>query len=454
MKKTAESTTRTAESPRSYPETLEYLFSRLPMFQRQGPAAFKKDLTNIKLLMKGMGRPHLRFPAVHLAGTNGKGSTASIISAVLQASGYKTGLYTSPHLKDFRERIRINGKPVEQQLVVDFVRRYQSLIEEIQPSFFEITVAMAFEAFAKEEVDIAVVETGLGGRLDSTNIVHPQVSVITNIGYDHQQFLGETLKEIAGEKAGIIKQGRPVVIGETVEETEPVFKQKAENCQAPLFLASETVNLQNVLVESHQITADWFPVGRQELKGLVLGMGGAYQLNNWMTAMQTLLLLDEDGFEIEREACYQGFAKVQELTGLRGRFDWLQRHPSLIVDGAHNPQGLETLFGQVRQHADKYAPGDWHIVFGTVSDKDTKSVLEKCPQSANYYCVKPDVPRGLEAQELTTRALEAGLKAQDCNTVWNGIETALEAASPDDLILVTGSLFVVAEVPFERLRKI
>lgn len=443
-----------AASTRSYQETLDYLFSRLPMFQRQGQAAFKKDLTNIKLLMKGMGSPHHRFPAVHLAGTNGKGSTASIISAVLQASGYKTGLYTSPHLKDFRERIRINGQPVEQQLVVDFVHRYQSLIEEVQPSFFEITVAMAFEVFAEEGVDIAVVETGLGGRLDSTNIVHPQVSVITNIGYDHQQFLGETLQEIAGEKAGIIKKGRPVVIGEMVEETEPVFKLKAETSQAPLFLASETVNLHNVLVESDQITADWFPVGRQELKGLTLGMGGAYQLSNWKTAMQTLHLLDEDGFKIKREACYQGFAGVQELTGLRGRFDWLQRHPSLIVDGAHNEQGLETLFNQLQQHADKYAPGDWHIVFGTVSDKDTEAVLAKCPKAASYYCVKPSVPRGLESKALTAHAIAAGLKAQDCSTVWKGIKAALDSASPNDLVLVTGSLFVVAEVPFERLQKI
>jgi dihydrofolate synthase/folylpolyglutamate synthase len=428
----------------TYEQTLDYLYQRLPMYQRQGPVAYKKDLGNTQALCESLGNPERHFPCVHIAGTNGKGSVAHMLAAVLRQAGYRTGLYTSPHLVDFRERIRVNGRMMSREAVVAKVAELQPLIERIQPSFFEVTVAMAFAEFASQQVDIAVIETGLGGRLDSTNVITPLVSVITSIGRDHQALLGDTLELIAGEKAGIIKPGIPVIIGEFRSATWPVFQAKARSCNAPLLLASEVIRLED------WSSRDWgwdFTWAQQDARlRLFCDLGGQYQQANLRSALASVLMLRRQGWAIPDSALSEGLARVRQLSGFRGRWDVLQREPLVVVDGAHNPEGLEGLFAQVRP----VVPRQLHIVCGTVNDKDLGPSLACYPPDARYYFCRPDIPRGLSGEALQLQASAHGLQGQVCASVADGIDRALQQAGPEDMVLICGSLFVVAEVPYAR----
>ena len=390
------------------------------MYQRQGAPAFKKDLTNSITFSRHLGKPESQYPSVHVAGTNGKGSTSHMIASVLQAAGYRVGLYTSPHLKDFRERIRVNGKMMSEEEVVQFVETNKSFLEEHSLSFFELTVGMAFDHFARHEVDIAVVEVGLGGRLDSTNILSPLVSVITNIGLDHTQFLGDTLPEIAFEKGGIIKPGVPVVIGEKQEETLPVFEKLAFERKAPLVFAD------------------------QEIKSLFkTDLIGGYQQKNLRTALKTLELLRKQGFEISDTHIQEGLLHVAENTGLKGRYQVLRDRPKVICDTAHNREGLELVLDQVM----KEGAENLHFVLGFVNDKDLDTVLPLFPEEANYYFCRPDIPRGLDAEVLRKKAARFDLMGQSFGGVDQAYEAALNNAGSEDLIYAGGSTFVVAEMP-------
>jgi len=389
------------------------------MYQRQGSTAFKKDLTNIQAFCKRLDNPQEKYPCIHVAGTNGKGSTSHMISSILQAAGYKVGLYTSPHLKDFRERIKINGQEIEEEAVVDFIKQEQRFLEHQKLSFFELTVGLAFDYFASSHVDIAVIEVGLGGRLDSTNIINPLLSVITNIGLDHTQFLGETLKEIAFEKGGIIKKDTPVVVGEYQPEVMPVFKELAVSKNAPLSLAEEhvTENFETDLL-------------------------GDYQLKNVKTAVQAINVLQLTNFKVTKAAIVKGLKHVVENTGLKGRWQVLQKNPKVVCDTAHNREGLQIVMKQLeREHFLKL-----HFVLGLVNDKDLQSILSLLPKKAKYYFCKPNIPRGLGAKELEQEAIRQGLEGAVYTSVANAYNQALKNADPGDLIYIGGSTFVVAEL--------
>ena len=390
------------------------------MYQRQGSSAFKKDLTNIEAFSKKLYQPEKKFPSIHVAGTNGKGSTSHIIASVLQSAGYKVGLYTSPHLKDFRERIRINGAPIPETEVIQFIETNKNFLESQKLSFFELTVGMAFDHFAEKKVDIAVIEVGLGGRLDSTNIIDPLISVITNIGYDHMQFLGNTLEEIAVEKAGIIKSKTPVVIGETQEEVAEVFCTIAKQKEAPIYFADQEVS-------------SMYP---SDLKG-------DYQQMNIKTVVKTVKLLQEMGFVIPEGVLKDGLLNVTLNTGLKGRWQVLQSNPKVICDTAHNKEGLRIVLSQLSQEIYK----NLHIVLGVVNDKELGTILSIFPKQAQYYFCKPDIPRGLDAEDLWAQAKNYGLVGEVYQSVEAAYEQALNKAHQDDLIYVGGSTFVVAELP-------
>lgn len=402
-----------------YTETVEWMFAQLPMFQKIGLDAFKKDLTNTIKFSEYLGNPEQKFKSIHIGGTNGKGSTSSLIASVLQEAGYKVGLYTSPHLLDFRERIRINGRDISERFVVDFIKKNKTFLEACQLSFFEMTVGMAFQYFEKEQVDIAVIEVGLGGRLDSTNIVSPLVSVITNIGWDHMNILGNSLKEIALEKAGIIKKDTPVVVGEFTEETKKVFDKVAKAKNAPVYYAS--LNTEIPFLES-------------DLKG-------NYQEHNKKTAYEALNLLRTD-FIISEENIRKGFLYVEENTGLKGRWMVLSEAPLIVADTAHNKNGLEMVMQQVLEQ--KF--NKLYMVFGVVNDKDLDSILPFLPKSAEYFIAKPNVPRGLDVEVLKNKLVENGFKVKAFNSIPLALNHAKKNALPDDMIYVGGSTFVVAEV--------
>lgn len=402
----------------NYNQTVSWLYQKLPMFQRTGVSAYKKDLGNIRALMQHLGNPHEKFKSIHVAGTNGKGSTTHMISSILQEAGYKTGLTTSPHLKDFRERICVNGKICPEEFVIGFVDENASFIESLKASFFEVSVAMAFEYFAKKNVDIAVVETGLGGRLDSTNIIVPLLSVITNIGMDHTAILGETLTEIATEKAGIIKPGVPVVIGESSEEIREVFIKKSNECGSEIFFAEESE----------------FPDFASDLTGI-------YQKKNKRTVLTAIEVLRKSGFEITEEAVVNGMRKVVVNTGLRGRWETLQTNPLVITDTAHNPHGLSEIKKQIQQTPYRKL----HLVLGFVNDKDVRSILSFFPDDAIYYFCEPDVPRKLELNQLK-QIIPENLNAEFIPDVKKALKRAVSVAENEDLVYVGGSTFVVAEV--------
>lgn len=405
----------------NYQETTNWMFNQLPMYQLQGASAYKEDLTNIKLLAAHLDNPQNELKCIHVAGTNGKGSTSHMLSSVLQEAGYKVGLYTSPHLKDFRERIKINGKEISEEFVIDFVAKHKSFFEANDMSFFEMSVGLAFDYFAAEKVDIAIIEVGLGGRLDATNIITPLVSVITNIGLDHTQFLGNTLEAIAGEKAGIIKPNVPVVIGEYTDETKPVFLAKAEENNAPIYFASDLID---------QIY----------LSDLI----GDYQFHNKKTVQQTISILNnETDFKISVEQLKEGLLNVVKNTGLQGRWQQLGESPKIICDTAHNKHGLSVVMNQL-QH-EKYEK--LHIVLGVVNDKDLDSILPLFPKDAQYYFCNPDSSRALPAETLKNAAEKFSLIGEKYDSVEIAFAEAKKNASENDFIYVGGSTFVVAELP-------
>lgn len=428
-------------SEMTYEESLDYLFSKLPMFQRIGPPAFKKSLNRTVALMEQLGNPHQRFKSIHIAGTNGKGSVAHMLAAILQAAGYKVGLHTSPHYRDFRERIKLNGQMVSKSYVQDFVNQHQGLMEQLQPSFFELSVGMAFCYFAEQQVNVAVVETGLGGRLDSTNVLTPLLSIITNISYDHQQFLGDTLPEIAGEKAGIIKPGVPVVIGETQPETREVFIKKAEAIGSEICFADQVFEVERISVdgEGQTFSVSWTNTGSWPT--IRLSVSGSYQQQNLVTVLGSLEYI-RTHFEVQVEQMLTGLAHIQELTGIQGRWQVLGQEPLVIAESAHNLAGVKVAMEQLAQ----LSFSNLHMVWGMVSDKDPVPVLELLPRSAQYYFVRPDIPRGLDAQQLREIGKGVGMMGKAYNSVQQGLEVARKKAASNDLIYVGGSIFVVAEV--------
>ncbi len=428
------------ETPTNYPETLDYLYRRLPMFQKVGGAAFKYDLSNIARFCELLGNPQNDYPSVHIAGTNGKGSSSHLLAAVLQAAGYKVGLYTSPHLKSFTERIRVNGQEMDPTQVVEFVQTHQSNIEGWLPSFFEITVAMAFQYFAQQKVDIAVIEVGLGGRLDATNIITPEVGLITNISYDHQQFLGDTLELIAGEKAGIIKPRVPVVIGERQPETTPVFEQKSQALATPLFFAQD-----DYTAHWEDITQGLVRITHQKvsfLPPLEMSLKGAYQAKNLPGVLKVIELLQQKNWQISKHHIQQGFTNTTALTQLKGRWQILQQTPFTVCDTAHNEAGLGQVIGQLKQLSYPHL----HIVLGTVNDKKLDKILPLFPRDATYYFCAPQIPRAMEAHQLQTEAHKHQLQGEVFGSVNEAYQQAQNQASADEVIFVGGSTFVVAEI--------
>ncbi|MDR6783507.1 dihydrofolate synthase/folylpolyglutamate synthase [Pedobacter africanus] len=426
----------------NYKQTIDYLYSKLPMFTRVGAVAFKKDLHNIKVMCNKLDDPQNKFKSVHVGGTNGKGSTSHMLAAIFQQAGYKTGLYTSPHLKDFRERIRINGEMVSQTFVTDFVAQQQNLIEEISPSFFEVTVAMAFTYFAAEKVDIAIVEVGLGGRLDSTNIITPDLSVITNISLDHTNILGNTLPEIAVEKAGIIKPGIPVVIGEKQAETENVFLEKAVETGSQIVFADQELNAIDPERKNEFLTITIGDAQTILYPHLELDLNGFYQLKNVLTVLQSVSLLRNKGYHLTDGAIYTALKNVKNLTGLQGRWQKLAEHPLVICDTGHNLAGINEVMQNIRNTPFEKL----HMVIGMVKDKDINGVLALLPISASYYFCQPELERALPSSELAAQAKAHGLIGQTFETVADALQAAKNKAGTKDLIFIGGSTFVVAEV--------
>ena len=405
----------------NYSETITYLYQRTPLFQQVGAGAYKEGLTNSLLLDEHLGHPHRLFRSIHVAGTNGKGSCSHTLAAILQSAGYRVGLYTSPHLVDFRERIRVNGVPVSEQYVVDFVERERSFFEPLHPSFFELTTAMAFRYFADCHVDVAVVEVGLGGRLDCTNLISPDLSVITNISFDHTQFLGHTLAAIAREKAGIIKPHTPVVVGEVLPETRSVFEQQAEAMEAPLYFAEE----QSLLYADVEM----------ELKG-------CYQQKNRATVLATIPLLQQAGYRVGEAEVRRGFAQVVELTGLQGRWQQLQDAPRMVCDTGHNVGGIRYVAEQLKsQHCRTL-----RMVIGMVNDKDIRGVLALLPRQAVYYFTQASVKRALPVEEFARLAMEAGLQGSCYPDVASAVRAAQKESLPEDFIFVGGSSYIVADL--------
>tara|TARA_R110002096_G_scaffold101579_1_gene224692 strand:- start:8934 stop:10151 length:1218 start_codon:yes stop_codon:yes gene_type:complete len=403
----------------TYQDTLNWMFSQLPMYQREGKSAYKLDLSNTILLINHLKNPHHNFKSIHVAGTNGKGSTSHMLASILQEAGYKVGLYTSPHLKDFRERIKINGKVISKQFVIEFIKRNKVFFDDNQLSFFEMTVGMAFEYFSKQKVDIAVVEVGMGGRLDSTNITTPEVSVITNIGLDHTQFLGNTLEAIAFEKGGIIKPNIPVIIGETQKETKPIFTELAKKNGAEIVFADKNIT----------------EVYKSDLIG-------SYQAKNIKTTIQTIKTLRQKGYKISEKNIKTGLLNVVSNTGLLGRWQVLNENPKVICDTGHNREGLVYVMEQLKKENFE----DLHIVFGVVNDKDLSSIIDLLPKNATYYFCKPDIPRGLDAKKLKQFFNNYGLIGEAYNSVNEAYKSALKRANQNDFIFVGGSTFVVAEI--------
>lgn len=404
----------------NYQETINWMFSQLPMYQTQGASAYKEDLTNTILLSKHLSHPERDLKCIHVAGTNGKGSTSHLLASILQEAGYKVGLYTSPHLKDYRERIKINGKEISEEFVCKFISKNKSFFEENQLSFFEMTVGLAFEYFKKEKTDINIIEVGMGGRLDSTNIINPLISVITNIGLDHTQFLGNTLEAIAFEKAGIIKNYTPIVIGEYTLETKNIFLNKAKETNSEIFFASDLI-------------AETYP---SELLG-------DYQIQNKKTVLQTIKVLQsQNKFKVSKENIKNGFKKVIKNTGLQGRWQQLNETPKVICDTAHNSHGLKIVLNQIQN--EKFE--QLHIVLGVVNDKDLNKILPLFPKNAKYYFCKPNIPRGLNAEILQKKAADFQLNGKVYNSISNAYQEALKSSTKKDFIYIGGSTFVAAEV--------
>ena len=421
---------------KEYNDAIEFLYTSMPMFQRVGASAYKPGLDTVKLLDKKFGTPHKNYLTIHIAGTNGKGSTAHTLAAILQSAGYRVGLYTSPHLVDFRERIRVNGRMISRDAVVDFVNRYRAMSLECYPSFFELTMTMAFEYFAREKVDIAVIETGLGGRLDSTNIIIPILSVITNISFDHTAFLGNTLESIASEKAGIIKPSVPVVIGEAQDSVREVFQQKADEQKAPIYFAEDVARFDTIEPLQDGLLYKNTPYG-----DIIGELMGDCQPKNAATILTALPLLAECGIKVSTQSVKDGFAHVGSLTGLMGRWMTLHRNPHVVCDTGHNVGGWQYLSRRL-----KSIDGTLHMIIGFVNDKDVSHILEMMPKTARYYLTNAQIERAMPVAQLAEIATECGLVGEQFPSVEDAYNAALANASTEDTIFIGGSTFIVADL--------
>jgi len=422
-----------------YQQTIDYLYDTLPMFSRMGSAAYKKDLYNTRLLCEHLGNPQTKFKSIHVAGTNGKGSVSHMLAAVFQTAGYKTGLYTSPHLYDFRERIKINGEMAVKQFVVDFVEQHRTFMEEIQPSFFEITVAMAFEYFAQQQVDIAIIEVGLGGRLDSTNIITPELSIITNIGWDHMNLLGNSLEEIALEKAGIIKKDTPVVIGEKTPATSDVFSSVAAQKHATVYFAEDRFSVIDYRLETDRIGILVKDSQQHANTTYQLDLPGIYQAKNILAVLQAVELLANWNI---RSSVVEALKEVKPLTGLHGRWEVIHHQPAVVLEVAHNQNGIEEMI----RHIGLLQFNRLHLVVGMVKDKEVDQVLKLLPKDADYYFTQANIPRALDANSLQQKAGAYSLTGQVFADVNAALMEAIASSSKDDLVIVCGSIFLVAEV--------
>ncbi len=424
----------------NYAQTLEYLFTQLPMFSRVGPAAYKPDLTNTIKLCEALGNPQQKFKSIHVAGTNGKGSTSHMLASILQTAGFKTGLYTSPHLVDFRERIKIDGVYCSKEFVVEFTEKIKPLIATIQPSFFEITLAMAFSYFAEQKVDIAVIEVGLGGRLDSTNIITPEVSIITNIGLDHTQFLGDTIPQITSEKAGIIKKDVPCIVSEYTEETKPVFDAAA--IHTSLAYGSELFTILDIKYTHDYLGVQVLNKKTEDVQTYQLDLNGSYQAKNVQGVLGAIGILQTKGWPISNQHIHDGLSHVKKNTGLYGRWQMIGTNPTTVVDVAHNVAGIQTLLSQIKLVNHQQL----HIVFGMVKDKDIDSVLALLPTQATYYFTQAQIERAIDANELQQKAGQHGLTGNVFAHVNEAISAAQKQAQVADLIVVCGSVFLVGEI--------
>lgn len=427
----------------NYKDAITFLFDRLPMYQRVGKSAYKSNLDTTLKLDEYFGHPHRTFKSIHIAGTNGKGSVAHMLASILQSAGYRVGLYTSPHLTDFRERIRIDGKMIPKKMVTVFVDQHKEILESLHPSFFEMTVSMAFDYFSSEEVDYAVVETGMGGRLDSTNIIQPMVSVITNIGFDHSQFLGDTIYKIAVEKAGIIKSGIPVVIGETQKEARLVFTRTARERGCAITYADKKIQVlySTQSLKGTQVMHISWTKGHK-MESVETDLMGLYQQKNVVTVLSVIEHLSTIGLNIQETDVRKGLAHTCTKTGLRGRWEIIGHNPLTICDTGHNREGIREVMKQIRQTPCK----KMHVVLGLVEDKDPSYILEQLPTEAQYYFTQSGVPRAMDREKLAAEGLRFGLYGQICPTPLKALKIALSKADPEDLIFVGGSTFVVAEV--------
>ena len=422
----------------NYQQVIDYLYASLPVFQRVGASAYKQDLTNTLALCKTLGNPQSKFKSIHIAGTNGKGSSSHMVAAVLQSAGYKTGLYTSPHLKEFTERIKINGAEVDKEFVADFVNRMKSVLEQVQPSFFEATVAMAFDYFVQQKVDVAVIEVGLGGRLDSTNVITPEVSLITNISWDHMDLLGDTLQKIAGEKAGIIKPSVPAVISERQQEVEDVFVRKSLETKSTIYFASDGYGIKTLGDGRFQVLNK----ANGKENEYQLELTGDYQEKNLAGVLAVIDELRKKGFQISEQAISNGLKKTIQLTGLKGRWQKLNDRPLMICDTAHNEAGVKEVMLQIgKQKFNKL-----HVVWGIVKDKDPGKVMSLLPKEASYYFCQAKIPRAMPVSELAEKAKSFGLTGETIEDVNQAIAVAKKNASPEDMIFIGGSTFVVAEI--------
>jgi dihydrofolate synthase / folylpolyglutamate synthase len=426
----------------NYEQTLAYLFTKLPLFSKIGAIAYKKDITNTILLCKAAGDPQKKIKTIHIAGTNGKGSTSHMLAAIFQQAGYKTGLYTSPHLKDFRERIKVNGKMVSKDYVVDFVEKMKSTSEKIQPSFFEFTVVMALSYFEQKKTEIAIIETGLGGRLDSTNVITPLLSIITNIGFDHVNILGDTLEKIAFEKAGIIKENVPVVIGESIPVTRGIFLSKAQENNAPIVFAEQEYEIMNASLKNDKLEIELENLITKENQIVHLDLTGIYQQKNLRTVLTAIDQLTKAGFHFKNNIIHSALAMVKKLTGFHGRWDIIHLAPMVVLDVAHNEDGIKQMLNQLSLCTYKQL----HIVFGIVKDKDAGKILSLFPKDALYYFTKAQIPRALPEHQLIEEAKKYDLRGDRYGEVNIALQAAMDNASAEDLILVCGSVFVVGEV--------
>ncbi|MBC9929624.1 bifunctional folylpolyglutamate synthase/dihydrofolate synthase [Chitinophaga qingshengii] len=425
----------------AYQEALDYLYSQLPMFTKVGASAYKTDLHNTVALLQQLNNPQHTFKTIHVAGTNGKGSTSHMLAAILQQAGYKTGLYTSPHLLDFRERIRINGQVASEDFVVKFTNDMRPFIDSIAPSFFELTVAMAFEYFSQEKVDVAIIEVGLGGRLDSTNVITPELSVITNISFDHKNILGDTLPQIAFEKAGIIKEGIPVVISETQSEIQQVFVSKATDMNAPIFFADQEWMVDGSDIKGNHLELTVLDTRQNKMYRFRLDLSGQYQEKNVMGVLSAVKQLQQKGWHITWEQVSAALSQVRKLTGLRGRWEIVSEHPLTVMDVGHNEAGIREIVQQLEHVNYQHL----HIVTGFVKDKEVENVLPLFPVTATYYFCRAQLPRAMDEVALAEMGAQHGLQGRAYESVQAALQAARQHAKPEDMILVCGSFFIVAE---------